>query len=37
MSVKLKRNSSLDWPYPFVPDERVPRAQYETLKMLGKE
>lgn len=36
MRVELKRNSSLEWPFPFVPDDRVPRAQYDTLKSLWK-
>jgi len=36
MGVRLKRSSSREWPYPFVPDERLPRAQYEVLRTLWK-
>lgn len=34
MGVGLNRNSAKDWPYPFVPDKRIPRSQYEVLKNL---
>lgn len=36
MGVHLNRNSPGDWPYPFVPDKRIERAQYEVLKNLWK-
>lgn len=33
-AVNLRRKSSTDFPYPFIPDERIPRAHFETLKRL---
>ncbi len=33
-AVELERASPSDFPYPFIPDRRIPRAQFETLKRL---
>lgn len=33
-AVRLVRERPTDFPYPFIPDERVPRAAFETLKEL---